>query len=383
MLLTLQKKINCCIFVFQNLNMAYPNDYENSVSDEEAPKPVQNEQKTNDEATQQQEAVDEDNDHFEDETLKFSIKQMCIDFYYLDKSKILWEMVFYFVVGHFFAVWGCYNFISTRSYILSFIFNLFYGLFGAGLGVTMGLHRYFSHKSFEARTSIKVLLMLMNSIAFQESIYIWSRNHRVHHKWADTDRDFTNSRRGFFFAHMGWKMYEEHPQVQVGRELVPCNDLLNDRLVMFQHDYYYWITIPMVFIIPTLIPVLFWEEPILISFTLSCFRLALSFHITWCINSVAHLYGNKPYDKTIHAFESAALGMAALGEGWHNFHHTFPRDYRASEMNGWGVNLTTNVIELAAKYNLVYNLNRESDAAIEKRTQRTGNPAIRFRNTKT
>ena len=95
--------------------------------------------------------------------------------------------------------------------------------------------------------------------------------------------------------------------------------------------------------------------------------------------SVAHLYGYKPYDKSLHAFENTWLGPWALGEGWHNYHHAFPRDYRASEIDGWTFNFTTKVIDLLAKYNLVYDLVTVSEPHIQTRTKRTGDSDLRLR----
>ena len=313
-------------------------------------------------------------DHYE---LKFSFKQMYYDTLNLDWSKVLWDMVFTMTVFHMLALYGLYLTLTFQIQWWSYVFTYFYAYSG-GLGITMGTHRLWSHKAFKAAPLVRFILMLMNSIAFQESIFLWCQNHRVHHKWSDTDKDFTNSRRGFFFAHMGWKMYQTHPEVIKGRKMIDCSDLLDDKIVKFQHDYYYYISLPMAFVIPTLVPMYFWNESFIASFTAcSCLRLAITFHSTWCINSVAHMYGYKPYDKTLLAFENNILGPFALGEGWHNFHHAFPKDYRASELNGWGQNFTTKIIEFLSRFNLTYDLKTVSEDHVKSRTDRTGNIHLR------
>lgn len=323
----------------------------------------------------------EENDHHHDEDaeLRLSFKQMYKDTLNLDKSKILWDMVFSLVVFHIFAFYGLYLIFTGQLMWQSYVFLFFYAYAG-GLGITMGTHRLWTHRAFAAVAPVRFALMIMNCIAFQESIYLWCQNHRVHHKWSDTDRDFTNSRRGFFFAHMGWKMYQTHPEVIKARKMVDCDDLLADPIVKFQHDYYYWIALPVCFIVPTVIPVLGWGESLVTAFT-ACglARLAITFHSTWCVNSVAHLYGYKPYDKSLYAFEHKFLGPFVLGEGWHNFHHAFPRDYRASELNGWGYNFTTKLIEFLNKFNLTYDLKTVTDEHIERRTNRTGDKNLRKR----
>lgn len=315
----------------------------------------------------------------EDAELRLSFRQMYKDALNLDWSKVLWDMVFSLVVFHIFAFYGLYLALTLQPKWQSCVFIWFYAYAG-GLGITMGTHRLWTHRAFAATVPVRFALMLMNCIAFQESIYLWCQNHRVHHKWSDTDRDFTNSRRGFFFAHMGWKMYQTHPEVIKARKMVDCSDLLADRIVKFQHDYYYYIALPVCFLLPTFLPMYFWDESWITAFTFcGCTRLAITFHSTWCINSVAHLYGYKPYDKSLHAFEHKILGTVALGEGWHNYHHAFPRDYRASEIDGWGQNFTTKIIELLNKFNLTYDLKTVTEEHIVGRTTRTGSSELRYR----
>lgn len=317
---------------------------------------------------------DDDSNHPE---LQFSFKQMYEDTLKLDWSQVLWDMVACLVVFHIFSLMGVYYALTFRACWQTWLFVPFLSYAG-GLGITMGTHRLWTHKAFKAVLPVRVALMLMNSLAFQESIFLWCQNHRVHHKWSDTDRDFTNSRRGFFFAHCGWKMYKTHPEVIKGRKMIDCSDLLADPVVRIQHEYYYYIALTVSFVLPTLVPWYFWGEDLLIAFCCCAnLRLAVTMHSTWCINSVAHLYGYKPYDRQMHAFESPFLGPWALGEGWHNFHHAFPRDYRASEMDGWGKNFTTKIINLAARAGLVYDLVTLDEDHIHHRTQRTGSLAIR------
>lgn len=331
----------------------------------------------NNNVVQKEQKPDEDWDDSHHPELKFSFKQMFYDCFTLDWSKVLWDMVFSIVVFHIFTFIGIYFALTFQPRWPSWLFVPVLSYAG-GLGITMGTHRLWTHKAFKAVLPVRVILMLMNTLAFQESIFLWSQNHRVHHKWSDTDRDFTNSRRGFFFAHMGWKMYQTHPEVIKGRKMIDCSDLLRDPVVKFQHEYYYFIALPVCFIIPTLVPYYFWNENIYVAFTTcACLRLAITLHSTWCINSVAHLYGYKPYDKAMHAFENWVLGPFALGEGWHNYHHAFPRDYRASEIDGWGHNFTTKMIELLSKYDLIYDLVTVEEESIHTRTDRTGNTQLR------
>ena len=90
----------------------------------------------------------------------------------------------------------------------------------SGFGITVGVHRLWSHRSYTAALPLRVLLMIWNSIANQGSIYHWARDHRVYHKFSETDADPHNATRGFFFAHMGWLYVKKHKRVvEAGRDL--------------------------------------------------------------------------------------------------------------------------------------------------------------------
>lgn len=77
--------------------------------------------------------------------------------------------------------------------------------------------------------------MTLNSLSLQDSILHWSRDHRVHHKYSETDADPHNSKRGFFFSHVGWLMVRKHPEVLSKGKTINLQDLYNDKIVMFQH----------------------------------------------------------------------------------------------------------------------------------------------------
>ncbi|MBN3302759.1 WNT8B protein, partial [Amia calva] len=104
----------------------------------------------------------------------------------------------------------------------------------SALGVTAGAHRLWSHRSYKASLPLRMFLATANSMAFQNDIYEWARDHRVHHKYSETDADPHNAVRGFFFSHIGWLLVRKHPDViEKGRKL-ELGDLRADKVVMFQ-----------------------------------------------------------------------------------------------------------------------------------------------------
>ena len=132
------------------------------------------------------------------------------------------------------------------------------------------------------------------------------------------------------------------------------------------------------FTAPSVIPWYFWQEDFLNAFFVcGMLRYTLSLHFTWCVNSVAHLLGNKPYDRNINPAENFLVTLITFGEGFHNFHHTFPHDYSASEY-GLRLNITTMLIDLMALVGQVYDRKKMTSKAVEGRMNRTGDGTLGF-----
>ncbi|XP_013790955.1 stearoyl-CoA desaturase 5-like [Limulus polyphemus] len=145
---------------------------------------------------------------------------------------IVWRNVIIFGILHIIAIFGARIAIFELPLGL-WLFGLFYGLL-SGLGVTAGAHRLWSHRTYKAKWSLRLFLAFCNCIAGQNDIYEWSRDHRVHHKFSETDADPHNVNRGFFFAHMGWLLKKKHPDVIKKGKTIDCGDILRDPVVQFQ-----------------------------------------------------------------------------------------------------------------------------------------------------
>lgn len=164
--------------------------------------------------------------------------------------------------------------------------------------------------------------MIFNTCAFQDCVIKWARDHRVHHKYSDTDADPHNSTRGFFFSHVGWLLVKKHPNVREAGKKVDISDLEADPVLQFQKKYYRYLMPFFCFFLPTVVPVLFWQESWLNAWLVTaCFRYVFTLHITWSLNSFAHMFGHKPYDQNITPTQNVFVAGLALGEGWHNYHH--------------------------------------------------------------
>lgn len=271
---------------------------------------------------------------------------------------------------HLAALYGMYLcFVSAKWQSIVFAIALY---LLSGLGITAGAHRLWSHRSYKAKWQLKVLLCFFNTMAFQNHIYEWSRDHRVHHKFSETDADPHNANRGFFFAHCGWLLMKKHPDVIERGKTVDCEDLLKDPIIRFQKKFYLPLVGICCFAVPTLIPNIYWSETLWNSyFVCAVFRYCWTLNMTWLVNSAAHFWGRRPYDKHISPSENGVTIIGAIGEGFHNYHHTFPYDYATSEF-GPRFNLTTCFINLFSYIGWAYDLRTVTKKAILQRKYRTG-----------
>jgi len=287
------------------------------------------------------------------------------------KIIFVWRNIIAFAYVHVAAVYGAWLLLSSaRLYTTAFALLLY---FVSGLGITAGAHRLWAHRSYKARLPLRILLTIFNTIAFQDCAIQWARDHRVHHKYSETDADPHNATRGFFFSHVGWLLCKKHPEVIAKGKKLDISDLEADPVLRFQRDYYMILMPILCFLIPTCIPVYFWGETWTNAwFVATMFRWTWILNMTWLVNSAAHKWGDRPYDVTINPSQNVSVAIFAFGEGWHNYHHVFPWDYKTAELGNYRMNFTTAFIDFFAKIGWAYDLKSVSSEIIEKRVKRTG-----------
>jgi fatty-acid desaturase len=250
---------------------------------------------------------------------------------YKFKTPVNWGMCGYLLAAHILAIFGasrCWSrgvgvFVETIGWYVI-----------CGMGVTVGMHRLWSHRSFKARAPMRFVLFILASASNQGSIYHWCRDHRVHHKHSDEDGDPHDIRRGFFYSHVGWLMLKKDPVVKEKGADLDCTDLLLDPFIRFNRTFDPICNIFFCYVVPGIYGIWrldsFWDGFLIFG----GFRYVLELHATWCVNSVAHTFGYHPY-KDIPPSENLFVSIIANGEGWHNFHHTYPYDYATAEHNWW------------------------------------------------
>ena len=228
-----------------------------------------------------------------------------------------------------------------------------------GLSITAGYHRLFAHKTYQAAWPVRLFFLIFGAGALQNSVLNWAADHRVHHAHVDEERDPYNIQKGFWWAHIGWIFYEnESPPPSVVR------DLAEDPLVRWQNRYYTWIAIGVAAGIPLAVGLATGRllGCLLIGGVL---RIVLSHHSTFFINSFCHMIGRQTYSREHSARDSAIMAVLALGEGYHNYHHSFPFDYR-NGVKVWQFDPAKWMIWVLSRLRLARDLRRAPEAAILK-----------------
>jgi stearoyl-CoA desaturase (delta-9 desaturase) len=233
---------------------------------------------------------------------------------------------------------------------------LFFGVFLVlnGIGIGSGYHRLWSHRTYEAHPALKWFLAVMGGMSLQNSIIVWCARHRIHHRDVDdNEKDPYSIGRGFWFAHIGW-MLREYASGAIDYSVV--RDLQKDPVAAWQHRWYWTLVWTTNLGVPVLLGWI--TGDILGMFLLvGVARLVLNHHVTFFINSLAHMWGRQPYTDENTARDQHFLALITYGEGYHNYHHLFQSDYRCG-IRWWHLDINKWFISTCALLGLVRNRKR-------------------------
>jgi stearoyl-CoA desaturase (delta-9 desaturase) len=231
-----------------------------------------------------------------------------------------------------------------------------------GFGITIGYHRMLTHKGFEAPEWIRAFFLICGSMAFQGPALNWAATHIQHHANSDEDLDPHSPVKSFWHGHVGWILDDFQPDIP--RYAGP---LLKDPLIVF---------IDKTFLLWGFLGLLL---PFLIGFAFGglrggfygflwggLVRMFLNHHITWAVNSICHAYGRKEFVTTDSSTNHWLIGLLALGEGWHNNHHAFPRSANHG-MHWYQVDPSAYVIGALEKLGLVTKVVRIPEERLARR----------------
>ncbi|SFT82583.1 stearoyl-CoA desaturase (delta-9 desaturase) [Actinopolyspora lacussalsi subsp. righensis] len=216
---------------------------------------------------------------------------------------------------------------------------VFYAL--SGLGVTVGFHRLFTHRSFKTNRAVQVLLAISGMGAVQGPVINWVADHRRHHAYSDREGDphspwrfgssATALAKGFWHAHMGWLFERDVTNVD---RFAP--DLLKDRVLERINRLFPLWTVAS-FVLPAVLGGLItwsWWGALTAFFWAGLVRVSVLHHITWSVNSICHMIGERPFKSRDKAANFWPLALISFGESWHNSHHADPTCARHGVLKG-------------------------------------------------
>jgi stearoyl-CoA desaturase (Delta-9 desaturase) len=251
-----------------------------------------------------------------------------------------------------------------------------------GFGVTVGFHRCLTHRSFTARPTLRVVLAIAGSMSFQGDVIAWTATHRRHHAFTDRPGDPHSpyrygtgpggQLRGLVHAHVGW-LFGGDPTQRSHQRYAP--DLLADRSMRRVSSAF-----PALCVASLALPLaLGWalsagsaRAALLALLWAGLVRIFLLQHVTWSVNSLCHLFGNRPFTTRRHdrATNLWPLAVLSLGESWHNTHHSDPACARHGVDRGQ-VDLSAGLILIFERAGWVSGVRWPSPARLERRRHRS------------
>ncbi len=249
------------------------------------------------------------------------------------------------------------------------------------LGVTMGFHRHFAHRSFKAVPAVRVILGALGSMAAQGTLIYWVATHRRHHQYSEEDGDphspYTHEGqplsklRGLWHSHLGWML-----DSKMTNTVKFAKDLQSDPLVAKVNNlYFFWIVLGLA--IPAVLGGLLtgtWMGVLTGLLWGGFVRMFLAHHAMWTSGSTAHIFGTRPFYCKDKSTNNALLALPNLGEAWHNNHHAFPSS-AIFGLHWWQIDVGGMVIRACEKLGLVWDVRKPTQKMIEeKKAQKEGEP---------
>ena len=207
-----------------------------------------------------------------------------------------------------------------------------------GIGICLGYHRFFTHRSYETPKWVQYFLAVCGCLAGEAGPIAWVAAHRYHHTYSDQEQDPHSPLKGFFWAHMGWLFAREPNLAKFDSYKRYAPDMAQDKVIVFLDRNH---MIPAMVVTAILYLLGGWPFVIWGIFV----RSVLVYHSTWFVNSASHVWGYRTFKTTDQSKNNWWVALLSFGEGWHNNHHAFQRSARHG-MKWWELDLTYRTIQL-------------------------------------
>jgi stearoyl-CoA desaturase (delta-9 desaturase) len=248
-----------------------------------------------------------------------------------------------------------------------------------GLGITVGFHRLFTHRSFKTKTPVRFAFAAAGSMAIEGPIISWVADHRKHHAFSDRLGDphsphvehghgLKGALRGLAHAHVGWLFIHTHR----GRKTRYAPDLMRDPVVAWvDRTFIHWAIggFLLAFLLGFALGGWSWKAGMTGMLWGGLVRILLLHHVTYSINSLCHYFGRKPFETGDESRNLAWLAPLSFGEAWHNGHHAFPTSARHG-LERWQIDISAGVIALLERVGLAWDVVRVDPAKLA--AKRTG-----------
>jgi stearoyl-CoA desaturase (delta-9 desaturase) len=228
------------------------------------------------------------------------------------KKRVNWEVTPVLMLFHVGAVAALFFFSWSGLFLALFLFWL-----TGGLGLSMCYHRLLTHRSFKTSKWFEYFLTICGAMALEGGPLLWVAIHRKHHQFADKDGDPHSPREGMWWAHAGWVLMGNSLRQDVAtlKRYVP--DLAEDKFHVWLTKYH---------LVPTgiLAIILFAIGGFRLVLWGTFFRTVLGLHVTWIVNSAAHIWGSRRFETRDSSTNNWLIALISFGDGWHNNHHALP-----------------------------------------------------------
>jgi stearoyl-CoA desaturase (delta-9 desaturase) len=277
-----------------------------------------------------------------------------------DHEDFMYPSAVPFVVAHLFCLAAVWSGVTWRAALIC-VALYWLRIFAIGAGY----HRYFSHRAYSTSRVFQFILAFLAQSSAQKSILWWAAKHRHHHLHSDTAQDVHSPRhKGFFYSHVGWIFARRHDAT----DLVKVADFARYPELMWLHRCELLPAVTLGFLCfvaagwPGLVVGFFWST-------------VLVYHVTFCINSLAHVSGTKRYVTGDDSRNNWILAIFTMGEGWHNNHHAYQSSVRQG-FKWWEYDPTFYILKLLSWLGIVWDLKTPPEQ-VRRNEQRLGSRVIR------
>jgi stearoyl-CoA desaturase (delta-9 desaturase) len=246
------------------------------------------------------------------------------------------------------------------------------------LGITVGFHRLFVHRSFETSIVVEFVLAVLGCMAVQAPLFKWVAVHRRHHQHSDEPGDPHSPHhqgrgvlgwlRGYWHAHIGWLFKPDPPDLDHY-----IKDLRQSRVLRVANALFlFWVALGL--LLPAALGGVLtgtWAGAWTGLLWGGLVRVFLVHHVTWSVNSACHLWGGRPYRSDDQSRNNFVFGVLAMGEGWHNTHHAFPTSARHGLL-WWQPDLSYWAIRALALVGLAWDIRLPTREARERAQRHSG-----------